>query len=95
MLSGYLPHLTACAGCGADGPLAGYSPAAGGAVCRDCLTGEGTFALGPESLAAVEALLAQPLGAPALEPRSSRDALRVLERTYEYHGGFRLRTLHA
>jgi DNA repair protein RecO (recombination protein O) len=95
MLSGYLPHLTACASCGADGPLAGYSPAAGGAVCQSCLGGEGTFALGPESLEAIEALLAQPLGGPELTGRSSRDALRVLERSYEYHGGFQLRTLHA
>src|SRR5919199_1458898 len=36
-LSGYLPHLTSCAECGAaDVPLVGYSPAAGGAVCRAC-----------------------------------------------------------
>ncbi|TML16553.1 MAG: DNA repair protein RecO [Actinobacteria bacterium] len=35
-LSGYLPHLTSCAECGADGPLVGYSPRAGGAVCGNC-----------------------------------------------------------
>src|SRR5438067_1192606 len=36
-LSGYLPHLTSCADCGAsDQPLVGYSPRAGGAVCRAC-----------------------------------------------------------
>src|SRR5262245_23283709 len=40
-LSGYLPHLTSCAECGSDGPLIGYSPRAGGAVCERC---------GPESL---------------------------------------------
>src|SRR5918999_49922 len=31
-LSGYLPHLTSCAECGANGGLGGYSPRAGGAV---------------------------------------------------------------
>src|SRR5256714_7462665 len=30
-LSGYLPHLTSCAECGASSGLAGYSPKAGGA----------------------------------------------------------------
>ena len=36
-VSGYLPHLTSCAECGADdAPLVGYSPQAGGAVCRAC-----------------------------------------------------------
>ena len=36
-LSGYLPHLTSCADCGAESePLVGYSPQAGGAVCSDC-----------------------------------------------------------
>ena len=38
-LSGYLPHLTSCAECGAEGPLVGYSPQAGGAVCKRCGSG--------------------------------------------------------
>ncbi len=95
MLSGYLPHLTACASCGSPGPLAGYSPAAGGAVCDDCLGQPGTFAVEFESLTAIEQMLAQPLGEPRPGLRATRDALRVLERTYEYHGGFQLRTLRA
>src|SRR5438309_752532 len=34
-LSGYLPHLTSCAECGADDALlVSYSPRSGGAVCR-------------------------------------------------------------
>ena len=42
-LSGYLPHLTSCAECGADGAtLVGYSPRAGGAVCRACATQRGS-----------------------------------------------------
>jgi DNA repair protein RecO (recombination protein O) len=95
MLSGYLPHLTACASCGAPPPLGGYSPAAGGAVCHGCLGEPGTFALEPESLTAIEELLARPLGEPRPGLRPTRDALRVLERTYEHHGGFQLRTLRA
>src|SRR5215210_1196358 len=35
-LSGYLPHLTSCADCGAESGLVGYSPRAGGAVCGNC-----------------------------------------------------------
>src|SRR5436305_920737 len=38
-LSGYLPHVTSCADCGAETGLAGYSPRAGGAVCENCANG--------------------------------------------------------
>ena len=47
-LSGYLPHLTSCANCGRADELVGYSPHAGGAVCRTC--GEGAIALSPAGL---------------------------------------------
>ena len=98
-LSGYLPHLTSCASCGGDdAALVGYSPAAGGAVCGRCAGRAGALALGPEGIAGIEALLAHPLAeAAALEltDRARRDALRVVTASYEYHGGFRLRTLSA
>src|SRR5919197_3605764 len=59
-LSGYLPHLTSCAECGAaDTPLVGYSARAGGAVCRDC--GDGALVLSPAGLVGTESLLARPL----------------------------------
>src|SRR5436190_14711638 len=59
-LSGYLPHLTSCAECGASGePLVGYSPRAGGAVCRAC--SDGTLALSPAGITGIEALLTRPL----------------------------------
>jgi DNA repair protein RecO (recombination protein O) len=93
-LSGYLPHLTSCAECGADGPLAGYSARAGGAVCRDCLRGD--LPLPPRALAAIENLLRLPLAdatSAGLDARTARDALAVVTSSYEYHGGFRLRTL--
>jgi DNA repair protein RecO (recombination protein O) len=95
LLAGYLPHLTACASCGSAGPLVGFSAAAGGAVCDDCREEHGGFGLSPDGLAAAEALVARPLGEPQLSPRQARDALRIVEQSYEFHGGFRLRTLRA
>jgi DNA repair protein RecO (recombination protein O) len=95
-LSGYLPHLSSCAECGSDGPFVGYSPRAGGAVCRNCAVD--SIALSPAGLAAVDGLLRRPLddaaGAVA-NARAAREALAVVTASYEYHGGFRLRTLTA
>jgi len=98
-LSGYLPHLTSCAECGAaDATLVGYSPRAGGAVCRACAAQSEALALSPAGIAAIETLLASPLAdaaAAGLTERSARDALRLVQASYEHHGGFRLRTLSA
>jgi DNA repair protein RecO (recombination protein O) len=98
-LSGYLPHLTSCAECGVDdAALVGYSPRAGGAVCRACASRADAIALSAEGIAGIEALLASPLAdavALGLSERARRDALRVVTTSYEYHGGFRLRTLSA
>src|SRR6058998_2209154 len=59
-LSGYLPHLTSCAECGEDDvPLVGYSPQAGGAVCRAC--GSGSLPLTPGGIQGIELLLGKPL----------------------------------
>jgi DNA repair protein RecO (recombination protein O) len=96
-LSGYLPHLTSCAECGADdATLVGYSPRAGGAVCRACATKAEAIALGADGIAGIEALLARPLAdavSLGLSERATRDALRVVTASYEYNGGFRLKTL--
>ena len=98
-LSGYLPHLTSCAECGADdASLVGYSPRAGGAVCGGCANQAEALALSGEGIRGIEALLASPLAdavAAGLTDRATRDALRVITASYEYHGGFRLRTLSA
>jgi DNA repair protein RecO (recombination protein O) len=96
-LSGYLPHVTSCAECGADGGLVGYSARAGGAVCLSCRD-ETTLSLGPDSLAGIEELLRRPLSeahAAGLDARAARDVLAVVKASHEYHGGFRLRTLSA
>jgi DNA repair protein RecO (recombination protein O) len=95
-LAGYLPHLTSCAECGAESGLAGYSARAGGAICDNCsadsipLTGGG--------LRGIEGLLRAPLADAAavdLSGRAARDVLGVIASSYEFHGGFRLRTLSA
>jgi DNA repair protein RecO (recombination protein O) len=95
-LAGYLPHVGSCAECGAESPITGYSPQAGGAVCANC--GNGSLALSPEGLAAIDGLLRRPLaeaGEAEVTERGARDALAVVSASYEFHGGFRLRTLSA
>ena len=96
-LSGYLPHLTSCAECGdADAQLVGYSPKAGGAVCAPC--SPGALALSPNGLGGMEQLLRRPLAeaaAAGLSDRGAREALAVVTASYEFHGGFRLKTLSA
>ncbi len=95
-LSGYLPHLTSCAECGAEAGLVGYSPRAGGAVCAGCRAD--SISLSPAGLRGIETLLATPLAdaaAAGLTPRAAREALAVISSSYEYHGGFRLKTLSA
>jgi DNA repair protein RecO (recombination protein O) len=98
-LSGYLPHLTSCAECSAaDAALVGYSPRAGGAVCGACAARTEALALSPEGIRGIEALLGSPLadaGGLGLGERAARDALKVIQASYEYHGGFRLKTLSA
>ena len=93
-LSGYLPHLTSCADCGSDSALAGFSPRAGGAVCAGCANG--ALPLTGAGIAGIEELLGRPLseaGDVALAGGAAAEALGVVTATYEYHGGFRLKTL--
>jgi DNA repair protein RecO (recombination protein O) len=95
-LSGWLPHVGSCAECGAEGPLAGYSPRAGGTVCAACAGG--AIALSPEGVRGIEALMRRPLaeaGGAGLSERAARDVLAALRASYEEHGGFRLRTLRS
>ncbi|HEX3455705.1 MAG TPA: DNA repair protein RecO [Gaiellaceae bacterium] len=97
-VAGYLPHLGSCAECGADGPFIGFSARAGGVVCRECAPSSAAIVLTPDGAAGLEGLLRQPLadavGVP-VSPRGARDILAVVTASYEYHGGFRLRTLSA
>ena len=95
-LSGYQPHLESCAECGAEPPLVGYLPQAGGAVCRACA--QGSIGLSPGAFVAIERLLRSPLaeaGNAGVTERDARETLRLIAASYEFHGGFRLRTLSA
>lgn len=96
-LSGYVPQLESCVECeGTDG-LVGYLARAGGAVCSACAPDETVF-LSPEGFRAMRALIWSPLADAhglALGERALRDTLDVVVASYEFHGGFRLRTLTA
>ena len=92
-LSGYLPHLTSCAECGAEGPLVGYSPQAGGAVCERC--GAGSLPLSPRASRGSRGSLQRHSSTRTISRRAAREAFRVITSSYEYHGGFRLRTVSA
>jgi DNA repair protein RecO (recombination protein O) len=93
-LAGYLPHLSGCASCGQEAPLVGFSAQAGGGVCADCRGG--SLDVSAEGFEAVRGFLEHPLaeaGQQTSQPRGLRECLSVIEASYEYHGGFRLRTL--
>ena len=93
-LAGYLPHVESCAECGEGSPLVAYSPRAGGAVCGSCANGAQRLAA--STFAGIEGLLRRPLaeaGEVAIGEREAREALGVITASYEFHGGFRLRTL--
>ena len=96
-LSGYLPHTGSCADCGAEGPIVAFSPRAGGVVCRNCAA-DGSHAISPDGMAAIDALVRLPLAeasAARVTARAAREALAVVTASYEHYGGFRLRTLSA
>ena len=93
-LSGYLPHLAGCASCGEEVPLVGFSAGAGGGVCAACEGG--SVAVSADGFEGIRALLERPLAEATdagLTDRARREALRVIEESYEFHGGFRMRTL--
>ena len=94
-LSGYVPQLEGCVECGGVDGLVGYLARAGGAVCSPCAPDETVF-LSPDGFRGVQALIWSPLAdvsGLALGDRARRDALAVVVASYEFHGGFRLRTL--
>jgi hypothetical protein len=63
-------------------------------VCAACQAE--ALPIAAEGFEGIRALLERPLaeaGGAGVSERGRRDALRVVESSYEYHGGFRLRTL--
>jgi recombinational DNA repair protein (RecF pathway) len=92
-----VPHLESCVECERPEALVGYLPRAGGAVCTECAPTE-TVLLSPEGFRGIHLLLRSPLAAAhglGLGERAARDALGVVVAAYEFHGGFRLKTLSA
>jgi len=96
-LSGYQPHLESCVECETTDKFVGYLPSAGGAVCVACAPAEAVD-VSPEGFRGMNALLRSPLAdarGGGLGARAARDTLAVVVASYEFHGGFRLRTLSA
>ena len=62
-------------------------------MCERC--GVGSLPLSGEGIAGIEGLPGSPLADAEISMRAAREALRVITSSYEYHGGFRLRTLAA
>ena len=72
----------------------GFSAHAGGHVCAACEAG--SLPVSAAGFTGIRGLLEHPLaGAQDVGIASGglRDCLRVIESSYEYHGGFRLKTL--
>ena len=97
-VSGYLPHLTSCAECGADDARSSATrrrPAARSAA----LCGDGSLPLSPaghrrhRDAAPRAARLGAARRVSATRARATPS--RVVTASYEFHGGFRLRTLSA
>ena len=89
LAAGLAPQLGACASCGSQEHLVGFSGAAGGVVCSACEAG--SFALAQEA----HVFMTEALGRALAEtPTASDPALRQVERaisaTLEYHAHVRL-----
>ena len=97
-LSGYLPHLESCVECGAAERARRLPPARRRSRLRRRARQHETVGLAPEGFRGVRGLVFSPLvdaHGLGLGERATRDALAVVVASYEFHGGFRLRTLTA
>jgi DNA repair protein RecO (recombination protein O) len=94
LAAGIVPALGACAACGEQEHLRGFSAAAGGVVCSSCEAA--AFTLDAESYEFLVAALGQPLAhAPQASERALRQAERAIMETAEHHAHVRLRPLVA
>jgi DNA repair protein RecO (recombination protein O) len=92
LAAGFAPQLAACASCGEQEHLVGFSGAAGGVVCGACEAG--SFALGQEGHDFLVAALGRPLAeAPDAPPRALAQADRAILETLEHHAHVRLRAV--
>lgn len=92
LVAGFLPHLGACAVCGAREQLCCFSATAGGVVCASCQAGG--FTLSEDAYRFLTGALASPLArAPAAPTAALRQAERAICETAEHHAHVRLRPL--
>src|SRR3954469_14597076 len=92
--AGLAPQLAACAACGANDHLTGFSGAAGGVVCSACEAS--SFSLDAAAHEFLTGPPAPPLAAtPDAPERALRQAERAIGETVEHHAGVRLRAAAA
>jgi DNA repair protein RecO (recombination protein O) len=90
LAAGLAPQLAACAACGAQDHLTGFSGAAGGVVCSACEAS--SFPLDAAAHEFLAGALGTPLqGTPDAPERALRQAERAIAETVEHHAGVRLR----
>jgi DNA repair protein RecO (recombination protein O) len=91
LAAGLAPQLAACANCGAQEHLTGFSGAAGGVVCTACEAS--SFPLDEAAHAFLAGALGAPLArVPDAPARALRQAERAITETVEHHAGVRLRS---
>jgi DNA repair protein RecO (recombination protein O) len=84
-LSGYHPELRTCAGCGGLGPLDGFSPALGGAVCEACWrTDRDSLRLATDRIELLLRLLSSDFGVTA-DRDATFDLMMALRAYTEFH----------
>jgi DNA repair protein RecO (recombination protein O) len=89
LAAGLAPQLGACASCGEQEHLVGFSGAAGGVVCSACEAG--SFALGEDAYRFMTEALARSLGeAPVAEDPALGQVERAIAVTLEHHAHLRL-----
>jgi DNA repair protein RecO (recombination protein O) len=94
LAAGLAPQLSACAACGAQDHLTGFSGAAGGVVCSVCEAS--SFPLDAAAHEFLTGALGAPLAAtPHAPDRALRQAERAIAETVEHHAGVRLRAAAA
>ena len=94
LAAGILPQLAACAACGEQEHLRGFSAAAGGVVCSSCEAA--SFPLDEESYGFLVEALGRPLAeAPSGSERTLRQVERAITETAEHHAHVHLRPVCA
>ncbi len=92
LAAGIVPQLAACAACGEQAHLRGFSADAGGVVCNSCEAA--AFPLGEEAYDFLVGALGRPLAeAPECSELALRQAERAIIETADHHAHVHLRPL--